>query len=117
MEYVLALSNLSTGIMYMPRAAGLKDGEVICPSFSFLATAHSMLLGGLTPVFADIDRTTPTLCPQSVEAAITENGIAAVLGMHTYGNPCDIDALQKICDKHGLRCFLMCRVAWAWCAI
>ena len=100
-EYVLALSNLSTGIMYMPRAAGLKDGEVICPSFSFLATAHSMLLGGLTPVFADIDRTTLTLCPQSVEAAITENTVA-VLGMHTYGNPCDIDALQKICDKHGL---------------
>ena len=100
-EYVLALSNLSTGIMYMPRAAGLTDGEVICPSFSFLATAHSMLLGGLTPVFADVDRETLTLCPQSVEAAITENTVA-VLGMHTYGNPCDIAALEKICDRHGL---------------
>ena len=103
-DHVLALSNLSTGLMYMPRAAGLTEGEVICPSFSFLATAHSMILGGLQPVFADIDPETLTLCPDSVEAAITEDTVA-VLGMHTYGNPCDVAALKAVCDKHGLVLF------------
>lgn len=103
-DYVLALSNLSTGLMYMPRAAGLIEGEVICPSFSFLATAHSMFLGGLQPVFADIDPETLTLCPDSVEAAVSKDTVA-VIGMHTYGNPCDVDNLQAVCDRHGLVLF------------
>ncbi|HAA93595.1 MAG TPA: DegT/DnrJ/EryC1/StrS family aminotransferase, partial [Rhodospirillaceae bacterium] len=103
-KHCLALSNLSTGLMYMPTAAGLDGGEVIIPSFTFPATAHSMQLGGLTPVFADIDPATLCIDPASVEAAITEHTVA-VCGVHIYGTPCDIETLESICAKHRLALF------------
>ncbi len=103
-RHCFTLANLSTGLMYMPVAAGLESGEVIMPSFTFMATAHSMKLGGLTPVFADIDPETLTLDPRSVEAAITARTVA-VIGVHTYGTPCDIDALEAICKRHSLALF------------
>lgn len=103
-KHCLALSNLSTGLMFMPGAAGLTEGEVIIPSFTFLATAHSMKLAGLTPVFADIDPETLTLDPQSVDAAVGPDTVA-VCGVHVYGTPCDIEGLQEVCDRHGLVLF------------
>ena len=103
-KHCLALSNLSTGLMSMPIAAGLEGGEVIVPSFTFSATAHSMLLGGLTPVFADIDPDTLCLDPTSVKAAVTSETVA-VCGVHLYGTPCDIDALEEVCAKHNLALF------------
>lgn len=100
-KHCLTLSNLSTGLMYMPRAAGLLEGEVIVPSFTFMATAHSMWLGGLSPVFADIDPDTLTLDPVSVEAAIGPHTVA-VCAVHIYGTPCDIEGLQELCRRRGL---------------
>lgn len=103
-RHCLTLANLSTGLMYMPLAAGLDGGEVIVPSFTFMATAHSMKLGGLEPVFADVDPETLTLDTRSVEAAITPRTVA-VCGVHTYGTPCDIEALEQLCQRHRLALF------------
>ncbi len=103
-EHCLSLSNLSTGLTYMPRAAGLESGEVIVPSFTFAATAHSMVLGGLTPIFADIDAESLTLDPESVEAAIGPDTVA-VCGVHIYGTPCHVVRLEKLCQRHGLALF------------
>ena len=103
-RHCLAIANLSSGLMYMPPAAGLDGGEVIVPSFTFVATVHSMVLAGLTPVFADIDPKTYCLDPSSVEAAIGPDTVA-VCAVHIYGTPCDTEGLQEVCDRRGLKLF------------
>ena len=103
-KHCLALSNLSSGLMFMPWAAGLDGGEVIIPSFTFVATAHSMKLAGLTPVFADIDPESYCLDPSSVEAAIGPDTVA-ICGVHIYGTPCDVEGLSAVADKYDLALF------------
>lgn len=81
---------------------GLKlEGDVIVPSFTFSATAHALRWAGLEPVFADIDPGTFTLDPQAVEAAITPH-TSAILAVHVYGHPCDIEGLRQVAERHGL---------------
>jgi dTDP-4-amino-4,6-dideoxygalactose transaminase len=81
---------------------GLKlTGEVITPSFTFSATSHALWWAGLEPVFADIDSETFTLDPRAVEAAITPR-TSAILAVHVYGHPCDIEGLQAVARRHGL---------------
>jgi dTDP-4-amino-4,6-dideoxygalactose transaminase len=82
------------------RALGL-TGEVIVPAMTFVATAHALQWLGLTPVFADIDPCTHNLDPVAVEAAITPR-TSAILGVHLWGRPCPVDALQAAADRHGL---------------
>jgi dTDP-4-amino-4,6-dideoxygalactose transaminase len=77
-------------------------GEVITTPFSFVAGAHSLLWNGITPVFADIDPVTLNLDPRRIEAAITPQ-TTAIMPVHCYGNPCDMDAIQKIADDYNLR--------------
>jgi dTDP-4-amino-4,6-dideoxygalactose transaminase len=76
--------------------------EVVTTPFTFPATPHALAWLGLTPVFADIDPISLTLSPEAVEGAITSR-TTAILGVHVYGVPCDVDALQAIADRHGLR--------------
>ena len=76
-------------------------GEVITTPFTFVATAHCLCWNNLSPVFADIDPETYTLDPAAVEAAITPR-TTAIAAVHVFGNPCRLDALQRIADKHGL---------------
>ena len=76
-------------------------GEVITTPFTFVATAHCLCWNGAAPVFVDIDPVTYTLDPAAVEAAITPR-TTAILAVHVFGNPCHLDALQRIADKHGL---------------
>ena len=83
------------------RAAGL-TGEVIVPSFTFVATAHALHWQGLTPVFADIDPATHTLDPASVEAAITDR-TTGIIGVHLWGRAAPVHALEDIAGRHGLR--------------
>jgi dTDP-4-amino-4,6-dideoxygalactose transaminase len=78
------------------------SGEVITTPFSFVAGAHSLLWNGIAPVFADIDPITLNLDPQRIEAAITPL-TTAIMPVHCYGNPCDIDAIQRIADNYNLR--------------
>lgn len=77
-------------------------GEVITTPYSFVATSHSLLWNGLTPVFADIDPQTYNINPDRIEELITPN-TTAILPVHCYGIPCDIDKIQKIADVYGLR--------------
>lgn len=77
-------------------------GEVITTPYSFVATAHSLLWNGIRPVFIDVDPTTLNLDPTKIEAAITPH-TTAILPVHCYGQPCDIEAIQKIADNYNLR--------------
>lgn len=86
-------------------AAGIGAGdEVIVPSFSFAATANAVSLTGATPVFADIDLNTFNLDPRAAEAAITEH-TRAIMPVHLYGQPADMDAFAAIAERHGLLLF------------
>ncbi|GAB1434699.1 dTDP-4-amino-4,6-dideoxy-D-glucose aminotransferase VioA [Sphaerotilus sulfidivorans] len=77
-------------------------GEVITTPYSFVATAHSLLWNGIKPVFVDIDPHTLNIDPQKIEAAITPN-TTAILPVHCYGHPCDVQAIQKIADNYNLK--------------
>lgn len=78
------------------------SGEVITTPYSFVATAHSLVWNNIKPVFVDIDPHTFNLDPDKVEQAITPN-TSCVLAVHVYGNPCEHERLQKICDTYGLK--------------
>lgn len=77
-------------------------GEVITTPFSFVATSHALLWNGIKPVFVDIDENTLNLDPARIEAAITPQ-TTAILPVHCYGHPCDIEAIQKIADIYNLK--------------
>jgi len=78
------------------------SGEVITTPYTFVATAHSLLWNGIKPVFVDIDPATLNLDPDRIEAAITPQ-TTAILPVHCYGNPCDVDRIQRIADRYGLK--------------
>lgn len=99
--HVVAVCNATIGLELAFRALGL-SGEVIVPSFTFVATAHALQWLGLTPVFCDVDPLTHTIDPAKVEELITPR-TTAILGVHTWGRACDIEALQDIAGRHGLR--------------
>jgi dTDP-4-amino-4,6-dideoxygalactose transaminase len=77
-------------------------GEVITTPYSFVATAHSLLWNGVKPIFVDIDPLTFNLDPARIEAAITPQ-TTAIMPVHVYGTPCDVDAIQAIADKYNLK--------------
>jgi dTDP-4-amino-4,6-dideoxygalactose transaminase len=77
-------------------------GEVITTPFSFVATAHSLLWNGIKPVFVDIHPKTFNLDPEKIEAAVTPH-TTAILPVHVYGYPCDVERIQKIADTYGLK--------------
>ncbi len=78
------------------------SGEVITTPFTFVATTHSLLWNGIKPVFADIEPETFNLDPARIEAAITPQ-TTAILPVHCYGNPCDVERIQRIADRYGLK--------------
>ena len=77
-------------------------GEVITTPFSFVATSHSLLWNGIKPVFVDIDPNTLNIDPAKIETAITPQ-TTAIMPVHCYGHPCDVDAIQKIADTYNLK--------------
>jgi len=77
-------------------------GEVITTPYSFVATAHSLLWNGIKPVFVDIDPNTLNLDPAKIEAAITPQ-TTAIMPVHCYGHPCNVEGIQKIADNYGLK--------------
>jgi dTDP-4-amino-4,6-dideoxygalactose transaminase len=78
------------------------SGEVITTPYSFVATSHSLLWNGITPVFVDVDPNTLNLDPAKIEAAITPQ-TTAIMPVHCYGHPCDVEAIQKIADNYNLK--------------
>jgi len=95
------VSNGTLALQLALKALGLK-GEVITTPFTFVATTNVILWEGLTPVFADIDPETLNIAPKEVEKRINEK-TSAILAVHVYGNPCYVEELQEIADKHDLR--------------
>ena len=77
-------------------------GEVITTPYSFVATTHSLWWNGIKPVFVDIDPKTGNIDPNKIEAAITPR-TTAIMPVHVYGKPCDVDAIQSIADNYGLK--------------
>lgn len=100
-KHCVAMCNATVGLEIAIRALDL-TGEVILPSFTFVATAHALQWQQITPVFCDIDPLTHNIDPVKVEALITPR-TTAILGVHLWGRACDVAALQKIADRHGLK--------------
>ena len=78
------------------------SGEVITTPYSFVATAHSLLWNGIKPVFVDIDARSLTIDPEKIEAAITPQ-TTAIMAVHCYGRPCNVEAIQRIADVYNLK--------------
>jgi dTDP-4-amino-4,6-dideoxygalactose transaminase len=77
-------------------------GEVITTPYSFVATTHALWWNGIKPVFVDIEEKTGNLNPYKIEAAITPK-TTAIMSVHVYGNPCNMEAIKQIADKNGLK--------------
>jgi dTDP-4-amino-4,6-dideoxygalactose transaminase len=77
-------------------------GEVITTPFSFVATAHALYWNGITPVFCDIEPEYCNIDPDKIEALITPK-TTAILPVHVYGNPCQVDKIERIADTYGLK--------------
>src|SRR5579872_5774228 len=97
----VAMCNATISLEIAIRALGL-TGEVIVPSFTFIATAHALQWQEITPVFCDIDRKTHNLDPAQVERMITPR-TKGIIGVHTWGRPCDVDALEAIARRRNLQ--------------
>lgn len=99
--YISLVSNGTIGLIVALNALGV-GGEIITTPYSFVATAHSLRWNKIKPIFVDIDPITLNLDPKNIEDAITPN-TSAIMPVHVYGNPCDIDAIEAIAKKHNLK--------------
>jgi len=100
-KHVVAMCNATAGIEIACHALGLK-GEVIVPSYTFIATAHALQWQGITPVFADMDPGTHNLNPEKIEKLITPK-TTGIIGVHVWGRGCDTEAIEKVASKHRLK--------------
>lgn len=100
-EHIALFSNGTLALVTALRAMGI-TGEVITTPYSFVATTHALLWNGIRPIFTDIDPMTLNLDPARIEAAITAD-TQAILPVHCYGNPCDIEAIGQIATERGLK--------------
>lgn len=101
-KYIITTSNGTTSLNLA--LLGLKigrDDEVIVPDFTFVAPGNVVLQVGATPVFADVDKNTWCIDPQSIENSITPN-TKAIIAVHVYGNVCDMDKIMKIAKERNL---------------
>jgi dTDP-4-amino-4,6-dideoxygalactose transaminase len=100
-KHCIAMCNGTLALEIAIRALELK-GEVIVPSFTFIATAHALQWQEITPVFCDVDPKTHCLNPWRIEAMITPR-TTGIMGVHLWGNPCAVKALSEIAQRHQLR--------------
>lgn len=96
----VAVSNCTSGLMLAYRGLGL-SGDVIVPSFTFMATVSALVWAGLRPVFADVDSGFTNLDPTAVEACLTP-ATSAIVAVHNSGNPAEIDELEQLAKRHNL---------------
>lgn len=98
----VSLFNNGTNALITAIQALELTGEVITTPYSFVATAHSLVWNNLKPIFVDIDGETFNIDPTKIEEAITPK-TTAILAVHCYGNPCDVEAIDLIAKKHKLK--------------
>ena len=99
--YISLFNNGTIALIAALRVSELK-GEVITTPYTFIATANSIVWNGLKPVFVDVDPATCNIDPMQIEAAITPE-TSAILAVHCYGRPCDVEAIEAIAARHGLQ--------------
>jgi dTDP-4-amino-4,6-dideoxygalactose transaminase len=102
-DYAVAVSSCTAGMMLVIKSLGLK-GNVILPSFTFHATAHALSWNGLKLRFADINPETLTIDVNKVQEIISPE-TSAICGVHTFGNPCDIKALEEIAEDNNIKLY------------
>jgi dTDP-4-amino-4,6-dideoxygalactose transaminase len=100
-KHCVAVCNATVGLEILAKAVGL-SGEVILPSFTFVALAHALHWLGINPVFCDIDLGTHNLDPSRVEERITDR-TTGIIGVHLWGRPCEIEKLEEIARRHRLK--------------
>lgn len=100
-SHLALVTNGTIGLVTALQALRI-TGEVITTPYSFVATAHSLLWNGITPVFVDVEPETLNIDPAKIEAAITPL-TTAILAVHCYGHPCDVKAIQSIANRYSLR--------------
>ena len=100
-KHCIPICNGTVALELAIRALDLK-GEVLLPSFTFVATAHALQWQGIKPVFADIDPSTHNLDPAAVERLITSR-TTGIIGVHVWGRPCAVEELQAVADQHRLQ--------------
>jgi len=100
-KHLLFVNNGTIALQLALKALGVK-GEVITTPFSYVATTNSILWEGCIPVFADINNKDFNIDPNNIEPLITSDTVA-ILATHVYGNPCDVDAIEKIAKRHNLK--------------
>ncbi len=100
-KHAICASSGTSALMLAAKALGLK-GDVITPSFTFSATVHALSWCNLNPVFVDIDRETFNIDTSKIEKAITKD-TSAIVPVNVFGNPCEIDKLEKISQEFNLK--------------
>jgi dTDP-4-amino-4,6-dideoxygalactose transaminase len=100
-KHAVAVSSCTTGLMLVYQGLGL-TGEMITPSFTFMATVSSAIWAGLRPVLVEVDRDSYNIDPEVIERAITPK-TTAIVAVHQFGNPADIAALESIAKRRGLK--------------
>ena len=100
-KHCVAICNATIALQIAIRALDLK-GEVIVPSYTFVATAHALQWEEVTPVFADMDPDTHNIDPAQIERLITPR-TTGIIGVHVWGRPCDTDAIDEIGSRRGLK--------------
>lgn len=100
-KHCICVCNATIGLELLQRALNLK-GKVIIPSFTFIATAHSLRWQRIDPVFCDVRMKDHLIDPSKIEAVITPR-TSAIMAVPIWGQPCDYSTLQAIADKHGLK--------------
>lgn len=100
-NHLLFVTNGTVALQMAIKALDLK-GEIITTPFSFIATTSSIVWEGCIPVFVDIDKSSLNIDASKIENAIT-NRTTAILATHVYGNPCDVEVIEKIAQKHNLK--------------
>ena len=100
-KHCISVCNATIGLQLLIRALEL-EGEVIVPSFTFPATVQALAWCGLTPVFCDVDLEYHLIDPQKIESLITPKTVG-IMGVHLWGNGCDVNAIDDIAGRHGLK--------------
>ena len=101
-DHVNLCCNGTIALLLALQASRINGGEVITTPFTFPATVHALYWNRVRPVFCDIDETTLNLDPKRIEELISPD-TRAILPVHLFGYPCDVEAIQSIADRHGLQ--------------
>ena len=101
-EYLSLFTNGTLPLITALQALGITEGEVITTPYSFVATTHSIWWNKLTPVFVDVLPENGNIDPSKIEAAITDKTVA-IMPVHVYGCPCDVEAIDAVAKKHNLK--------------